>query len=61
MTAAKKPAKGKKPSPIVKSGSGYKLKGLNTGKTLGTHKTKAGALNQLRAVEASMHGRSKGK
>lgn len=32
------------------------LRGLNTGKVLGRHKTRAEAVNQLRAVEKSMRG-----
>lgn len=61
--AAKKPQKraAKKASPIVKQGGSYVVKGLNTGRTLGKHKTRGQALAQLRAIESNMHKTGKKK
>lgn len=42
---------------IVKCDGMFILRGLNTGRVLGRHKTYIEALNQLRAVERSMHTR----
>ncbi len=44
---------------IKKSGSGYKLKSKKTGKTLGTHSSRAGAMRQERAIQASKARRGK--
>jgi len=51
----------KKRSPIeyhkeAPEGEKWWLRGLNTGKVLGKHPTRAKALRQLRAVERSMRG-----
>lgn len=42
---------------IVKRDGKFVLRGLNSGRILGRHKTYIEALNQLRAVERSMHDR----
>lgn len=44
---------------IKKQGSKYVLKSKSTGKTLGTHSTKAGAARQERAIQANKHHRGK--
>ena len=44
---------------ITKKGSKYVLKSKSTGKVLGTHDTKADALKQERAIQASKNKRSK--
>ncbi len=38
---------------IRKSGKGFKLVSKKTGKTLGTHTTRAGAARQERAIQAN--------
>jgi len=43
---------------IKKSKSSYKVTS-KSGKTLGTHKTKKAAVQQLRAIEASKHRRGR--
>jgi hypothetical protein len=42
--------------PEAPQGKQWWLRGLNTGKVLGKHATRAEALAQLRAVEKSMRG-----
>lgn len=44
---------------IKKQGSKYVVKTKGGDRTLGTHATKAKALDQLRAIEASKHRRGK--
>lgn len=41
---------------IQKSGSGYVLKSKKTGKVLGKHKTRAGAVRQDQAIHAAKAG-----
>lgn len=45
---------------IIKRHGKFMVKGLNTGRILGRHKTYIEALNQLRAVERSMHESGRG-
>jgi len=45
---------------IAKEGGKYVLRAKSTGKVLGRHRTKAEAVKQERAVQASKHGRGKG-
>jgi len=46
---------------IKKVGSKYKLVAKSTGKTLGTHPSRAAAEKQERAVQASKAAKAKGK
>jgi hypothetical protein len=43
---------------IQRSGKDFKVVAKHSGKTLGKHGSRAGALAQLKAVEWSMHGGS---
>ena len=44
---------------VRKKGSGFVLKSKKTGKTLGKHKSKAGAQRQERAIRAAQARRGK--
>jgi hypothetical protein len=46
---------------IRKVGTKFKLKSKSTGKTLGTHSSRAAAARQERAIQASKAAKAKGK
>jgi hypothetical protein len=47
------------PYAVSKSGSGYKVRNKNTGKTYSKHsQSKATAVAQMRAIEMHSHGRN---